>query len=171
MTRTSTDISTCDRPSTSRSSRVCSESSWTGKSTSSPKNPKPSPFLPAPGQSAIAAFAPAFSHSSVSQRGGVDAEARRHRFWAHAAGTEDLVFKCWVHPQDLDHSFDESFLRNFVGYMRDCQQAKMAPSPFQLALFGYDSATVACPPFWVPLWFLVAIHYVLAHWIAAGLLG
>ncbi|KAL9131585.1 MAG: hypothetical protein Q9175_006728 [Cornicularia normoerica] len=95
----------------------------------------------------------------------------RHRFWAHAAGTEDLVFKCWVHPQDLDHSFDESFLRNFVGYMRDCQKANMAPSLFQIVLFGYDSATVSCPPFWVPIWILVVIHYVLAYWIAAGLLG
>lgn len=95
----------------------------------------------------------------------------RHRFWAHASGTKDLVFKCWVHPQDLDHSFDESFLRNFVGYIRDCQKAKIEPSIFQLVLLGYNSATVSCPPFWVPIWILTAIHYVLAYWIAAGLLG
>ena len=95
-----------------------------------------------------------------------------HRFWAHPSGAhEDLIFKCWVEPQHLEHSFDESFLRNFVGYMRDCQKANLAPSVFQLTLIGYNSATVLSPPFWVPICILTAIHYVLAYWIAARLLG
>jgi len=98
-------------------------------------------------------------------------QSRRHRFWAHASGTEDLVFKVWLHPQDLDHIFDENFLRNFVGYIRDCKKANMAPSVFQIMLFGYNSASIFCPPFWVPIWILRAIYYVLSYGIAAGLLG
>jgi len=38
-------------------------------------------------------------------------------------------------------------------------------------LFGYNSATVLCPPFWFPIWILKAIHYMLAYWIGAALLG
>ncbi|KAI0191075.1 hypothetical protein F4808DRAFT_465521 [Astrocystis sublimbata] len=56
----------------------------------------------------------------------------RHRFWAHATSSEDLVFKVWAEPQDLDNSFDENFLRNFVGYQRDCRRANLKPSTFQL---------------------------------------
>jgi hypothetical protein len=101
----------------------------------------------------------------------LNSKARRHRFWAHASTEEDVVFKVWAEPQDLDHSFDENFLRNFVGYLRDCQKANISPSIFQIILFGYNSATVTSPPFWMPIWVLKAVHYVLAYWIAAGLLG
>ncbi|PHH80588.1 hypothetical protein CDD80_847 [Ophiocordyceps camponoti-rufipedis] len=95
----------------------------------------------------------------------------RHRFWAHASSQEDLVFKVWAEPQDLDHSFDENFLRNFVGYQRDCQLAGIKPSVFQIILFSYNSATVATPPFWMPLRILKLVHYILAYWIGAALLG
>ncbi|KAI1356620.1 hypothetical protein F5Y01DRAFT_267882 [Xylaria sp. FL0043] len=95
----------------------------------------------------------------------------RHRFWAHSSTTEDLVFKVWAEPQDIDHSFDENFLRNFTGYRRDCQQQNIKPSPFQLILMSYNSATMATPPFWMPIWFLKAVNYILAFWIAKGLLG
>lgn len=81
------------------------------------------------------------------------------------------MFKIWAEPQGLDHSFDENFLRNFVGYQRDCQKANIKPSPFQLILLSYNSATVSTPPFWVPLWILKFGHYVLAHWVAGILLG
>ena len=47
----------------------------------------------------------------------------------------------------------------------------MEPSVFQIVLLGYNSATVLSPPFWVPLWILVAVQYVLAIWIGRGLLG
>ena len=47
----------------------------------------------------------------------------------------------------------------------------MEPSVFQNALFGYNSGIVLSPPFWVPLWILVAVQYVLAFWIGRGLLG
>ncbi|OQE43224.1 hypothetical protein PENCOP_c003G00135 [Penicillium coprophilum] len=95
----------------------------------------------------------------------------RHRFWVHSSAQEDVVFKVWAEPQDLDHSFDENFLRNFVGYLRDCQRANISPSIFQIILFGYNSATVPSPPFWLPIWLLTALNYFLASWIAEGLLG
>ncbi|RYP55562.1 hypothetical protein DL769_010119 [Monosporascus sp. CRB-8-3] len=98
-------------------------------------------------------------------------QSYRHRFWAHASNKEDLIFKVWAQPQGLDRGFDEKFIRNLIGYQRDCQRANLTPSIFQLILFGYGSATVGTPPFWVPLWILNLVHYVLAIWIAAALLG
>ncbi|KAF2685187.1 hypothetical protein K458DRAFT_365440 [Lentithecium fluviatile CBS 122367] len=95
----------------------------------------------------------------------------RHRFWAHASGNEDLIFKVWAEPQGLDHSFDENFLRNFVGYQHDCQKENLTPSVFQLMLMSYNSSTIATPPFWMPIWILKSVHYVLAVWVGAGLLG
>ncbi|KIA75780.1 hypothetical protein HK57_00394 [Aspergillus ustus] len=97
----------------------------------------------------------------------------RHRFWAHAQTAdknEDLVFRVWAEPQ-YPGTFDENFLRNFVGYQRDCQQAGLRPSVCQLILFSYHSATLGTPPFWMPLWVLKMVHYVLAYWVAERLLG
>lgn len=95
----------------------------------------------------------------------------RHKFWAHASGSEDLVFKVWVEPQDADFGFDESFMRNFSGYLRDCEREGMGPSLFQMLLFLYHSDMVLTPPFWMPIWFLVGLHHVLAYWVGAGILG
>lgn len=95
----------------------------------------------------------------------------RHRFWAHASSTEDLVFTVWVEPQGLDHGFDESFMRNFTGYLRDCERHKIAPSIFQILLFLYHADIVLTPPFWTPVWLLVVLHHFLAYWVGAGLLG
>lgn len=95
----------------------------------------------------------------------------RHSFWAHSSNTEDLIFKVWVEPQDLDHGFDESFMRNFSGYVRDCERQKIPPSLFQILLFLYDSDIVLTPPFWTPILFLMALHHVLAYWVGARLLG
>ncbi|KAI0154649.1 fungal-specific transcription factor domain-containing protein [Xylariaceae sp. FL1272] len=95
----------------------------------------------------------------------------RHRFWSHASATESLVFRGWTDPQVADHILDENFLRNFQGYLADCHREGLQPSPFQLVLFAYEASTVVTPPFWVPLWFLQAAHYVLANWIAASVLG
>lgn len=95
----------------------------------------------------------------------------RHRFWPHASTTEDVVFKVWVDPQDVDHGFDENFMRNFGGYIGDCEKAGLAPSIFQIILFLYNSEIILTPPFWLPLSFLVVVHHVLAYWVAAGLLG
>ncbi|KAK7729332.1 hypothetical protein SLS63_006205 [Diaporthe eres] len=95
----------------------------------------------------------------------------RHTFWAHESSTEDLVFTVWVEPQGLDHGFDESFMRNFTGYLKDCEKHKVAPSIFQILLFLYHSDIVLTPPFWVPVWFLVLLHHFFAYWVGAGLLG
>ncbi|KAI2618203.1 hypothetical protein GGR54DRAFT_640772 [Hypoxylon sp. NC1633] len=95
----------------------------------------------------------------------------RHRFWAHESNVEDLIFKVRTEPQDLDRSFDENFLRNFVGYVRDCRKESLKPSIFQIILMAYNSGTVVSPPFWVPIWSLRLMHYILASWVAAGLLG
>lgn len=94
-----------------------------------------------------------------------------HRFWAHSSGEEDLIFKVWVEPQDIDYGFDESFMRNFSNYLRDCEREGIAPSIFQIILFLYHSDIVLTPPFWLPIWFLVGLHHVLGYWIGAGLLG
>ncbi|KAH8767421.1 hypothetical protein F5883DRAFT_522015 [Diaporthe sp. PMI_573] len=95
----------------------------------------------------------------------------RHTFWSHESSTEDLVFTVWVEPQGLDHGFDESFMRNFTGYLRDCERHKVAPSLFQILLFLYHSDMVLTPPFWTPVWLLVLLHHFLAYWVGAGLLG
>lgn len=96
---------------------------------------------------------------------------RRHRFWVHSSSKEDVVFKVWVEPQDMEYGFDESFVRNLSSYVRDCEREKIAPSIFQIILILYHSEIVITPPFWLPIWLLVGIHHVLAYWIGAGLLG
>ncbi|EGR47103.1 uncharacterized protein TRIREDRAFT_109353, partial [Trichoderma reesei QM6a] len=93
------------------------------------------------------------------------------RFWSHPSNQEDLVFKVWAEPQGLDNSFDERFIRNLIGYQRDCHSAQLAPSVFQLMLICYDCATLATPPFWMPLWLLGSLQYILAYWVGGYLLG
>ncbi|KAK0622038.1 hypothetical protein B0T17DRAFT_618402 [Bombardia bombarda] len=96
----------------------------------------------------------------------------RHRFWPHSSNTDqNLVFKVWAEPQDLDLGFDESYLRAGLGYLRDCQREGMEPSVFQLALLGCSSETVLTPSFWMPIWLLKGVHHALAYWIAKPLLG
>ncbi|KAK6957467.1 hypothetical protein Daesc_000253 [Daldinia eschscholtzii] len=85
---------------------------------------------------------------------------------------EDLVFKVWAEPQELDHSFDEKYLRNALGYLRDCQQQNMTPSVFQMALLGWSSDTIfVTPSFWVPIWILKSVQYVVGRFIGELLLG
>jgi len=75
-------------------------------------------------------------------------------------------------PQDVDRGFDENYLRNILGYLRDCQQQNIDVSIFQMALLGWSSDTLfICPPFWVPLWFLKLTQYVTGHVIGHRLLG
>ncbi|KAF7960451.1 hypothetical protein EAE96_000132 [Botrytis aclada] len=95
----------------------------------------------------------------------------RHRFWCHKSATESLVFHGWIDPQDLDYQLDKNALRNIQGYFADCERSNLKPSVFQLVSFAYYSGTVLTPPFWVPTWFLVSVHYIVARWIAEGLLG
>ncbi|KAF4499907.1 hypothetical protein FAGAP_3908 [Fusarium agapanthi] len=87
----------------------------------------------------------------------------RHRFWAEAPVKADLVFRVWVEPQDLERGFDEAFLRNYLGYLRDCEDQNIQPSVFQLALLGWNGDTLLSPPWWVPLWMLRLFHFILAH--------
>ncbi|KAH7383959.1 hypothetical protein BKA66DRAFT_463180 [Pyrenochaeta sp. MPI-SDFR-AT-0127] len=96
----------------------------------------------------------------------------RHRFWAHFPVTEDLIFEVWPMPQGLDPSFDEKFLRNYLGYIRDCEQQKIALSFFQMALLGSSGDTLLiCPPFWVPLWILKLAQFVAGDIIGGLILG
>jgi hypothetical protein len=76
-----------------------------------------------------------------------------------------------VEPQDIDHGFDESFMRNFGGYIGDCEKAGLAPSIFQIVLFLYNSEIVMTPPFWLPISFLVLLHHVFGYWVGGFLLG
>ncbi|KAI1430765.1 hypothetical protein GGR50DRAFT_698692 [Xylaria sp. CBS 124048] len=95
----------------------------------------------------------------------------RHRFWCHKSSTENLVFHGWIDPQDKDYILDKNYLRHLQGYIADCDKANVKPSIFQIILFSYHASTVLSPPFWVPLWLLNGTHYILANWIAQGLLG
>jgi hypothetical protein len=82
-----------------------------------------------------------------------------------------LIFKVWVKPQDAPNGFDEAFMRNTAGYLRDCEKAKIEPSLFQMILLMYDSDIILTPPFWVPIWLLSALQHVLGVWIGGRLLG
>ncbi|KAF9771642.1 hypothetical protein IL306_010698 [Fusarium sp. DS 682] len=94
-----------------------------------------------------------------------------HRFWAEAPVQEDLVFKVWAEPQNLDRGFDERFLRNYLGYLKDCEDQHIQPSTFQLALLGWSSDTLLSPSWWVPLWMLKLFHFIFAQLVARLLLG
>lgn len=95
----------------------------------------------------------------------------RHRFWAHESSTEDLVFQVWTLPQGVDRGFDEKFMRHVAGYLRDCQNAGLSPSLFQLLLFFESGSILISPPFWVPIWLLGFVQYVLAQGIGRLILG
>ncbi|KAF7539873.1 hypothetical protein G7054_g1800 [Neopestalotiopsis clavispora] len=97
----------------------------------------------------------------------------RHRFWSDESSTESLVFHGWADPRDagLDNVLDENFLRNLQGYMADCHREGLEPSIFQLALFSYEASTLGTPPFWLPLWMLIAANHVTARWVAQKFLG
>ena len=75
-------------------------------------------------------------------------------------------------PQHVENGFDENYLRNILGYLRDCQQQGIDVSVFQMALLGWSSDTLfICPPYYVPLWALKLTQYVLGHLIGGILLG
>ncbi|KAK7954817.1 hypothetical protein PG988_015511 [Apiospora saccharicola] len=95
----------------------------------------------------------------------------RHRFWAHPSNQGDLVFRVHADPHETQHGFDENYIRHYLGYLRDCEREKLAPSLCQLALFACWFTTVLTPPFWVPLWILKLVHHVLGYWIGKTLLG
>ncbi|KAK8044421.1 hypothetical protein PG993_004445 [Apiospora rasikravindrae] len=98
----------------------------------------------------------------------------RHRFWSHPSATESLVFYAWPDPcKDVNNILDVNFLRNAVGYLSDCEREGVKPSLFQLILFYQDASSMWTPEFlsWVPNFILSGLHYVLANWVAAGLLG
>ncbi|KAF5620205.1 ankyrin repeat domain protein [Fusarium sp. NRRL 52700] len=111
--------------------------------------------------------------SVLTQGGGIIKipPGTRHRFWAEAPVTEDLVFRVWAEPQNLNRGFDEAFLRNYLGFLRDCEDQNIQPSIFQLALLGWGGDTLLSPPFWVPLWILRLFHFILAHLVGRLLLG
>lgn len=60
-------------------------------------------------------------------------------------------------------------MRNLVGYLTDCEDAKMKPSPFQLMLFLYSHDIVLSLP--LPLFLIKILHHVGGYWIGQGLLG
>ncbi|KAI1660863.1 hypothetical protein F4813DRAFT_348612 [Daldinia decipiens] len=96
----------------------------------------------------------------------------RHRFWAHSSTQEDLIFKVWAEPQEFEHAFDENYLRNALGYLRNCQEENIKPSIFQMALLGWSSDTIfVTPPFWVPIWILRLIQYMIGCVVGQILLG
>ncbi|KAI1338692.1 hypothetical protein F5Y15DRAFT_416916 [Xylariaceae sp. FL0016] len=98
----------------------------------------------------------------------------RHRFWSYPSATESLVFYAWPDPcKDVDNILDINFLRNAVGYLSDCEKQGLQPSLFQVILFYHDASSLWTPPFlnWVPVPLINVMHYVLAYWVAAGILG
>ncbi|KAL8308836.1 hypothetical protein RB601_004269 [Gaeumannomyces tritici] len=95
----------------------------------------------------------------------------RHRFWVHPDSQEDLVFRFDTDPQDVDNIFDERYLKNSLGYIADCGREGLVPSFPQLLLMNIDHGTVFTPPFWLPIWMLVAFHHVVGYWIGGRILG
>lgn len=84
------------------------------------------------------------------------------------------MFYAWPDPcKDVDNILDVNFLRNAVGYLSDCEREGVKPSLFQLILFYQDASSMWTPEFlsWVPNSILSGLHYVLANWVAARLLG
>ncbi|KAI1119038.1 hypothetical protein F5Y14DRAFT_396262 [Nemania sp. NC0429] len=72
----------------------------------------------------------------------------------------------------MERGFNENYLRNALGYLKDCQEQNLQPSIFQMALFGWLSDTLFVVfPFWVPIWILVLAQNVIGHVIGRGLLG
>lgn len=103
----------------------------------------------------------------------VDVETS-HRFWSHPSATESLVFYAWPDPcKDVDHILDINFLRNAVGYLGDCEREGLKPSVFQVILFYQHASSIWTPPFlnWVHASILNVVQYVVAYWVAVGVLG
>lgn len=112
-------------------------------------------------------------HIALTKEGGrasVPAGAR-HTFWVHESTAEDMTMQVWVKPQGIKNGLDEGFLRNFAGYLADCERAGMQPSLFQLLVFLWDSNIVITPPFWVPQIFLKGMHQLLATYVGQYVLG
>lgn len=73
-------------------------------------------------------------HIALTKEGGrvsIPAGAR-HTFWVHESTTEDVTMQVWVKPQGVKYGLDEGFLRNFAGYLSDCDRESIPPSLFQL---------------------------------------
>lgn len=112
---------------------------------------------------------PKFLHNVTSLNSTVDTVSGR----THLSGKqENLEFHVWAEPADVNRGFDENYLRNALGYLRDCQQQGLEPSIFQMALFGWLSDTLFVAfPFYVPIWMLVLIQNFLGRVIGKKLLG
>ncbi|KAI1817437.1 hypothetical protein GGS20DRAFT_533212, partial [Poronia punctata] len=98
----------------------------------------------------------------------------RHRFWAHPSikdTGEDIIFNVWAEPNKIERGFDENCLRNYLGYLKDCEQQQIQPSVFQIALFGWSCDTpMIVPDVWLPIWALKMMQNVAAHVVGAGIL-
>ncbi|KAI8965607.1 hypothetical protein F5Y11DRAFT_311791 [Daldinia sp. FL1419] len=95
-----------------------------------------------------------------------------HRFWAKFPVREDVVFKVWLQPQTVEYGFDENWVRNILGYLRDCKIQGFEPSVFQLSLINLNSGIIFyTPSFWVPVWILRLIQYPMAYFVGKLLLG
>lgn len=106
--------------------------------------------------------------SSKSSQGPDTVSGRTHL----SGKQENLEFHVWAEPADVNRGFDENYLRNALGYLRDCQQQGLEPSIFQMALFGWLSDTLFVAfPFYVPIWMLVLIQNFLGRVIGKKLLG
>jgi len=66
-----------------------------------------------------------------------------HNFDIDPNSEEDLVFVVCGEPED---GLTEKFFRNFFGYLEDCSQNNITPSPFQLWLFLYNTETFVALP-------------------------
>lgn len=68
---------------------------------------------------------------------------RYHRF-ENTSRTEPLVLDIELDPQN--HEGEQSFFRNFFGYLDDCKKHKAAPSIFQLMVFLHAADTPLALP-------------------------
>ncbi|KAI9660909.1 MAG: hypothetical protein M1821_009236 [Bathelium mastoideum] len=111
----------------------------------------------------------------VAEGGTIEIPKRAYHTFENASTTENLVLSLRFDPQRWEA--EESFFRNFSGYLEDCRKAKKSPSPIQVMRMLHENDTpVAVPvpswcPEWVGTWVSRAFQVVIAVVIGEYLLG
>ncbi|KAI9709757.1 MAG: hypothetical protein M1820_003160 [Bogoriella megaspora] len=80
----------------------------------------------------------------VTQGESITIPPRAYHNFENGSKTEDLVLELRLDPQRWEA--EESFFRNFFGYLEDCRKAGKAPSLFQLMRFLYENDTALAIP-------------------------
>ncbi|KAF8150447.1 hypothetical protein K438DRAFT_1943584 [Mycena galopus ATCC 62051] len=87
-----------------------------------------------------------------------------HTFWSDPASGVDLDVNITVRGGP-NPGFDETFVRNFYGYLSSCTMQNLAPNPIQMLTFMYSADVILE----MPLNLGRFANYVLGNWL--GWLG